>query len=193
MSRATPGPLFVGGVFENPQTRRLVYVESGFYERDGRISNTWSFRDINPDGTLGRRSSGYGWLEAIPIPVEIEIRVRWKTKTQRRSIAGLVQSYGVQEMSLEDAEKHPVQHGKPKLTELGLNGTTVLPDGKTIVRLLSRFGKTIQFRTELKQTRRSKVTCFGCHKRVLRKEARLSTQTAKHVWFCEGCWDPRLK
>lgn len=39
---------------------RLVYIVSGNYEVNGRISNWWTWRPILSNGTLGKEVHGYG-------------------------------------------------------------------------------------------------------------------------------------
>lgn len=185
------GPLFVGGVFEDPQTRRLVYVESGAYEVDHRISNHWTFREIEKDGTLGRSYSSYGWF-AIPIPAKIEVRVHLRSKVPRRSIGAVVMNYGAFEASFEDAEKTPVAPGKPKLSSLEPNQTTLSPDRKIVLRCVARFGDMIRYVAEPKRTRTNKVTCSNCYSRILRKLAHCvsrtdSNQQCARVWLCGAC------
>ena len=53
----------VGGNFyftDPKRTNRLVLITGGCYESNGRLSNSWSWQDINEDGTLGKENSGYG-------------------------------------------------------------------------------------------------------------------------------------
>lgn len=50
----------VNCVSEHPRDG-LVYVTGGQYEVNGRISNFWYWRKLNPDGTLGAEGHGYGW------------------------------------------------------------------------------------------------------------------------------------
>ena len=38
--------------------KRLVYITDGAEYVDGRLSNFWNFRYINPDGTLSRKGDG---------------------------------------------------------------------------------------------------------------------------------------
>lgn len=44
---------------------RLVYIISGNYHVDGRISNFWEWKRIIRNGQLGAQQyHGYGWKEA---------------------------------------------------------------------------------------------------------------------------------
>ena len=65
----------IGGLYRNKQGR-LIYMESGAYEIENRISNHWSWRIVRKDGTLGKRQFGYGdeW-RAVP-NFEVVIKVR---------------------------------------------------------------------------------------------------------------------
>jgi len=38
---------------------RLVYIKSGAFYSDGRVSNFWCWQEIFEDGTLGNEESGY--------------------------------------------------------------------------------------------------------------------------------------
>lgn len=180
------GHLFIGGVFEDPQTRRLVYVEEGAFERGGRVSNHWTLREIEKDGTLGRSYAAYGW-DAASIPAEVEVRVHVRPKVPRRSIQAVIMSYGIFEMSIADAEKSAVYPGARRVDLLKPNETTLAPDGVTVIRMISRFGDRIHVRTEPKQTRHSKFTCEGCHKRKLRKTSTRVMDNGKTKWFCSDC------
>jgi hypothetical protein len=47
--------------FNDPKrTNRLVLITGGQYESNGRLSNSWTWKDVNSDGTLGKQNSGYG-------------------------------------------------------------------------------------------------------------------------------------
>lgn len=38
---------------------KLVYITGGSYKINGRISNCWSFKYVNKDGSLGESGSDY--------------------------------------------------------------------------------------------------------------------------------------
>lgn len=60
--------------------KKRIYITSGSYLGGyGRVSNHWTWKEINEDGTLGVKGSGYGDMSAEPFSnVEIEIRVIFK-------------------------------------------------------------------------------------------------------------------
>jgi hypothetical protein len=54
----------------------LIYITSGEYLSNGRVSNFFTWRRVNEDGTLSKREySGYGWRAKPAKGVKVEIRV----------------------------------------------------------------------------------------------------------------------
>ena len=56
-----------------------VYVTDGCTSSGGRVSNWWSFKYINKDGTLGRSAGCYGYefTEKIPCKVYTKVEINW--------------------------------------------------------------------------------------------------------------------
>lgn len=52
-----------------------VYIESGDYEVDGRVSNYWSWRRVLKDGSLAPTESGYGSFRKTEIKYKVSINV----------------------------------------------------------------------------------------------------------------------
>lgn len=50
----------VGAKIKHPDGR-LVKITSGQAWSNGRLSNFWHWREVLPDGKLGKDESGYGW------------------------------------------------------------------------------------------------------------------------------------
>lgn len=68
--------LSIGGVFNHPD-HGPVYVTSGQFQVNGRISNYWYFHAVQEDGSLGPQLSGYGgnW-ERVPADVTIIVKIK---------------------------------------------------------------------------------------------------------------------
>lgn len=62
VTEATTGgpPYAVGDVVTHPDGR-TVKIASGQYWSNGRVSNWWTWNEVNADGSLGEPESGYGW------------------------------------------------------------------------------------------------------------------------------------
>lgn len=56
-----------------------VYITDGCVESGGRVSNWWSFKYINKDGTLGRSGGCYGYefTEKISCKVYTKVEINW--------------------------------------------------------------------------------------------------------------------
>ncbi len=52
--------LSVGKIVQHPDGR-TVKITSGQFWGEYGVSNFWYWREVNPDGKLGREESGYGW------------------------------------------------------------------------------------------------------------------------------------
>jgi len=52
--------LKVGAVVKHPDGR-TVKITSGQYWGTYGLSNFWHWREVLPDGSLGKEESGYGW------------------------------------------------------------------------------------------------------------------------------------
>jgi hypothetical protein len=52
--------LYVGLVTKHPDGRTVKIVDGAFW-RNGRLSNFWDWREVKPNGRLGKVESGYGW------------------------------------------------------------------------------------------------------------------------------------
>ena len=70
--------LSVGKVYNHPKGGP-VYITSGKFLSNDRLSNFWYWKPIHKDGTLGEEKSGYGgnWDE-LSANVEIDITVKLK-------------------------------------------------------------------------------------------------------------------
>lgn len=53
-------PFAVGDVVTHPSGRK-VKITSGQYWGDRGVSNFWYWREVRPNGTLGKEEHGYGW------------------------------------------------------------------------------------------------------------------------------------
>jgi len=73
--------LVVGKVYNHPNNGP-IYITSGNYEVDGRLSNFWYWKPINEDGTLAdTENHGYGgqW-EELESDIQVTVIVKLKTK-----------------------------------------------------------------------------------------------------------------
>ena len=52
----------IGSIVCEVKTGKDVYIVSGNYMVDGRTSNWWEWREVLPNGELGRLKKGYGWF-----------------------------------------------------------------------------------------------------------------------------------
>lgn len=57
---AAKSSMKVGAIIEHPEGYKVKVID-GAYLRNGRVSNFWSWRRVNDDGSLGKVESGYGW------------------------------------------------------------------------------------------------------------------------------------
>ena len=64
----------VGRVYK--RDGKNVYITSGDYEINGRISNHWGWREVNENGSLGEKGCGYGDSDAKSLEADIEIKVK---------------------------------------------------------------------------------------------------------------------
>ena len=66
----------IGKVFK--RDGKKIYITSGYFTDPeyGRISNHWSWREVNKDGTLGKKGNGYGDTKAKPLDVTIETTIK---------------------------------------------------------------------------------------------------------------------
>lgn len=57
---ASQSSMEIGKVIKHPDGR-MVKVIDGAYLRNGRVSNSWTWREVKADGKLGPKEHGYGW------------------------------------------------------------------------------------------------------------------------------------
>jgi hypothetical protein len=77
----------IGRIIKHPDGR-YVEVVDGCLWADGGYSNFWFWREVKPDGTLGRFEYGYGWTER-------EIEASTSAEEQDVSPMELSSPYGV--------------------------------------------------------------------------------------------------
>ena len=63
------------GVYYHEREQCDVYVTSGEYSIDGRISNYYTYHRIKRNGTLGKQKAGYGGLSPAKNKYEIITRI----------------------------------------------------------------------------------------------------------------------
>jgi hypothetical protein len=56
-----PTKLKINSIVRHP-TDGIVKIVDGQYWGEHGISNFWYWQEIKPDGSLGERKSGYGWM-----------------------------------------------------------------------------------------------------------------------------------
>jgi len=69
--------IYVSKVYRHPK-HGLIYITSGSYESNGRISNFWHWKEVNPDGTLGKEGCDYWCEEWVPVDFELIVKVKVK-------------------------------------------------------------------------------------------------------------------
>ncbi len=63
-------------VVYNKNLKCDVFILSGQYLSNGRVSNFWYWRRVKPDGTLSRKTScGYGCFEESENNYKVEIKI----------------------------------------------------------------------------------------------------------------------
>lgn len=53
-------PFEIGDVVNHPSGRKVKIVDGRYWGTHG-LSNFWYWREVNADGSLGKKEHGYGW------------------------------------------------------------------------------------------------------------------------------------